>query len=439
MKFAVPGEKTLLKEGSKFRLDADETGIMKEALELFASVHQNEDIKLAFDGKKITQGYGKNFGEEDLGGYEEAPTLKARRLRLEDELKSITDSLQYTVNKSVENDSEPNQLNCDEKDFLKSSCYKIIGVLSRRVQELRQHLVKKRNAVQNLLKRVTEDNWMKSELSGCISYIQTIIIRIEACMKELLDCIDDIGCYVACLNNSRDYHQGSGVFINLEEQHNYTCLKEEVFLEPSKHDLDDLKASSHLIKQRSKAWHLLRNKALFTGSTLYNATGQATLKEQQQHYDHVFKGKDFPKASDEVQKNLEYGTENEIHAIATLVGKIMPVYQPNLIYSEDGCLVVNLDNSTFAIISGDGSAINQIGESATTYEVKCPVPDKKYTTDVYYKLPVRYTTQLLSQMSAKKNATMQLFLVTLKRVQLYLWQSSLRNYGLKSLKWQMQA
>jgi hypothetical protein len=46
----------------------------------------------------------------------------------------------------------------------------------------------------------------------------------------------------------------------------------------------------------------------------------------------------------------------EINALETLVGKIMPVYFPDLLYRENGCEVVELGDP-YAVISEDGSGV----------------------------------------------------------------------------------
>ena len=49
-----------------------------------------------------------------------------------------------------------------------------------------------------------------------------------------------------------------------------------------------------------------------TGSTMHKALGLSTLQEQKFHYDMKFHGKEPPAPTEEVQKMLKYGTENEV-------------------------------------------------------------------------------------------------------------------------------
>jgi len=96
-----------------------------------------------------------------------------------------------------------------------------------------------------------------------------------------------------------------------------------------------------------------------------------------------------------------YGIENDKNGLATLLGKVLPVYYPNLLFREDGCLVLPI-GETFAIISGDGSGINERLETEVAFEIKCPIPGKTFSTDQYYNFPVYYTTQVMSQMVSKQ-------------------------------------
>ena len=99
---------------------------------------------------------------------------------------------------------------------------------------------------------------------------------------------------------------------------------------------------------------------------------------------------------------MKYGSEQEINAIATLVGKFLPVFEPSLIYLEEGCYkksIGNGPNEVPIVISPDGSLRNS-ADSAASFgiECKCPFPGKLFTTPVYYKIPKYYVTQVLAEM-----------------------------------------
>ncbi|VDI45652.1 Hypothetical predicted protein [Mytilus galloprovincialis] len=153
-----------------------------------------------------------------------------------------------------------------------------------------------------------------------------------------------------------------------------------------------------------------------TGSTAHQALGLSGLKKLQEHFEYVFHQKDRPDFSEDAQKRMKYGTDNEINAIGTLVSKILPIFYPNFSFVEEGCEVVCDKDETFLIVSPDGSARYFNSENykpsdavALAIEIKCPYPNKLYTTPVYYKMPWYYVIQVLSEMYVL-NASSLLFL-----------------------------
>ena len=54
-----------------------------------------------------------------------------------------------------------------------------------------------------------------------------------------------------------------------------------------------------------------------------------------EHFENKCCGKDKKQPSENVQKAMDYGNETEI---ATLVGQLLPVIQPNLHYDEERCV-----------------------------------------------------------------------------------------------------
>ena len=208
-------------------------------------------------------------------------------------------------------------------------------------------------------------------------------------MNELLSTVDDIGYSVAILRDNGDLYAREKRII-LKNQANYvhlSCVNRD-------------ESCSQYIKQRSEKWFEIREKSKISGSTINNAIGLGTLKQQQEHFDKVEFKKATKEPSEETKCRLEYGTKNEIHAIATLVGKILPVYGAKLSYIEEGCYKVNIgENQVPLVVSPDGSVRGEpFGEVLFGVECKCPYPDKTYTTQVHYKIPKYYVTQILAEM-----------------------------------------
>ena len=392
MNFAVPSRSVLFKAGAAYKTNTKNPGIIGDLLHCFAQSNIGKDVKLSMDGKKITIGFGKHLGEEDLGGFEEAPTLSDRKQRLEHELDLVRNIMEKLVEMSI--DGERYASSDYEKSELRQNILETIEILSTRIKEQRQLVTKKHLAIRAMVKKVA--NWKHSDMASAINYIQTRIIQLRSCIEKMLLCIDELMHIVAIMNGcSEHYRRGIGTSVDLSQQGNYICLN-GITETPNK----DEQADTNLIKQRSAAWHDIRNRAVVTGSTLYCALGLDTLKAQQSHYDAVVNGKPRPEPSDEVMRNMQHGITNEINAVATLVSKVMPVYYPGIKYREDGCLMVPMGLS-YGIVSGDGSGVTSDGDMKIAFELKCPVPGKLFTPDVYYALPVRYSTQILSQMAAK--------------------------------------
>ena len=145
--------------------------------------------------------------------------------------------------------------------------------------------------------------------------------QLENCVNRTLNIIVDLCKILAHMN---------GVSSLIPETHFVQLHKQPIFfpLLPAEFillylDLE-LKENTQFCSQRSEIWHCLRKKARVTGSTMFKALGFESLKAEKEHI-HVFgKGRPPKDVNPEVQKYLDFGTENEIHAVAMLVECIMP-------------------------------------------------------------------------------------------------------------------
>lgn len=81
-----------------------------------------------------------------------------------------------------------------------------------------------------------------------------------------------------------------------------------------------------LIKQKSELGIDLQHKVPVTGSTMYYALGLSTLSKQRQIFDEKNNKVPCVKPSAEQKKIMDYSCANEIYAIGTLVGKVMPIH-----------------------------------------------------------------------------------------------------------------
>ena len=195
--------------------------------------------------------------------------------------------------------------------------------------------------------------------------------------------------------------------MHFETQGNYICLQglQEVRVE----EIENVLQLMPVIQQRSKAWFAVRKLASITGSTFHRAVGLESLKKQQSHFDTVYNNKTQQDPDSETQKRLQHGQINEINAVATLVSKVLPVYFPDMNFYEEGCYALELINGGYTIVSPDGSLRQSSNKSNVIgIEIKCPYPDKTFTTPIHYKLPTYYVPQVLCEMAAL-NAEQLLF------------------------------
>lgn len=99
-----------------------------------------------------------------------------------------------------------------------------------------------------------------------------------------------------------------------------------------------------------------RNQFKVTGSKIYEAIGLDTVMKMVKHFDKVVKNvRTDEQLSEEVKQRMQHGTDSEIHAIATLVGKVLPFYFPKLQYVEESAHEIKRDDEPFFLISPDGS------------------------------------------------------------------------------------
>jgi hypothetical protein len=115
----------------------------------------------------------------------------------------------------------------------------------------------------------------------------------------------------------------------------------------------------------------------------------------------VKQGKEKPEPNERVKMAMDHGSKNEINAISTLVGKILPSLFPGIWYCEEGCIALKHDGEIFCVVSPDGSGRDaQNSKPLYAIEIKYPIPGKSFTTPVHYEVPSYYIPQVLSEMKA---------------------------------------
>ena len=152
-------------------------------------------------------------------------------------------------------------------------------------------------------------------------------------------------------------------------------------------------------------------KALITGSTLYKGLGFDTLKAEREHMNVFVKKRPAPQIPIEVQKYMEFGKNNEVHVISTLVGTLLPALKPSCYnFYEVGPKFIHGKTCKHIIeVSPDGMiqcpqgsncSKREIGDmhKRLMVEVKCLYPSDEMPKFPYYTIPVRHVPQVLAEM-----------------------------------------
>lgn len=96
-------------------------------------------------------------------------------------------------------------------------------------------------------------------------------------------------------------------------------------------------------------------------------------------------------------KAMDYGSKNEINAIATVVSKIAPVYYPVYTFYEEGAYMVKNENGKeIVVVSPDGS-LRCGSKKPISLEIKCPFPQYAGATPVFYNVKERHIVQSLAE------------------------------------------
>ena len=355
-----------------------------------ADSDQRLTYKLCVDGKKINP---CSSGEVDLWGFESEPTYENKQKRLNEERNFLAD-MQKEMEKLIElSHMNFSDLTYESQVALAQKSRKAISIISERIKDLR-HLKLSKEIVLKKLQSKIEVNWKNSQYAMVISSIRTALIQIEICIDDFLKCNERLCQHAAQIDNAVKYLRSSKE-VNIQTQGNLVCLAN------SETDED---LQPHLVKQRSERWLHIRKTFVVTGSTIHKAIGLDTLKKQREHLDVASGKKDPPENSADLQAMFDYGTANEVTAVATFVSTVLPSFCPEGMFYEEGCYIEEKDGKSLLVVSPDGSIRHCDDPSNVLFgiEIKCPVPDKTYTTPVHYTIPRYYIPQILSEMNALK-------------------------------------
>jgi hypothetical protein len=305
-----------------------------------------------------------NEGDIDLLGFEDGLSLKEKDQILQRDSLNLTGMV--TRLEQLKPEEDILRLSSEDKLVLCTRLQEGLCTVSKLAHDIRAIKEKKEFAKSKCIER-GGSNWRQSKFVYVISALKAILYDIECFLRQYMDILQRTCLTCSTLNNSQALY-ARGDIVNLSSQGNYKPLDDNM-------TTDD----PRLIKQRSEEWHAIRKEANVTGSTMYQGLGLDGLKRQKEHFDKVVCGVPEKEKTPAVQKLLDYGTKHEIDAMATLVGKVMPVLYPDLTYYEEGCIPIYVEGKHVMVVSPDGSIRER---QSTSYEpsttrvgvdIKCPV------------------------------------------------------------------
>ena len=376
--FAVPSTNALNKcDVIKTEIPTEiQPGIIHQALDLKSS-QEDTSFVLSVDGKKVAPGLTDKHGDQNLFGHEGGVTLNASKSRLEGELSEIG----LLENQWILYDDTQK---IDKIKF-------IIKIVSYRIKDLRILFLSQTMALKKFFKEAGDD-WRTSRLVYAISSVQATIYQIKAIVKRLLQINNSLLHQATAINKTENSFK-LGKSVDAFAQSNWVSLKDPEELP------EQFTERMRFVKQRSEQWFEKRKEFMLTGSKLFEGVGLDSLKNLQKHYDKVVGKKIVDEQfTEEALKRMDHGTKSEIHAIATLTAKILPVYFPQLKYIEEGAHIVNKTDvdEPFILVSPDGSLGNidlhnkeyELPIPVIGCEFKCPCP-ADYKVPVHYDIPAR--------------------------------------------------
>jgi hypothetical protein len=381
--FAVPSLSILRQYNADVFPPRLQPGLIRPTLESKAS-DREKDFILSVDGKKLAPGINESEGDIDLFGHEKGITLQKQKTIHQKEDAMIKEA-QEMLEKLASGDSDESS-----KSSADSKLRDIHKMLSSQLQDSRNNLLKLERLMNKLL-------GMGDRYQFAVSSVKTQVHRTRLFQKSALEIISQI--CMTCSTLANDNNAVEKEEISISTQGNWFHLKEP-------EQLPDTLTDSHFIKQHSESWHELRSKHRVTGSTMHNAIGLRSLKDQKSHFDKVIMNKTTPLSSD-AQARMAHGTDNEKNAIATLVAVVLPFLFPGTAYVEEGAYIIKPHQDKLPIlVSPDGSIrFNTDPESMVSspklmaVEIKCPTPGEN-KLPVMYAVPTYYVCQLLCEMFA---------------------------------------
>ena len=374
-------------------------GIIQPTVEMYATHGEAKSHILTFDGKKVVP----NSANINLIGCEDENTLKLQQILSEDENKI------HEISGIIENLQESSinlitDLNLTDRGPLIQKLLSVFQHIGRRLEIVRELKNKKAYALSKLEskldKLMTKDQFL-------MNHLKTYVYQCSNTIKDVTDNLNGLCELIAALNEAiQNFVKDKTVDLTL--QGNFAELM------PPRHVAESLGTDSQnipteYVKQRSAEWFEVRKSVKVTGSTVQKAVGIDSLKDQRSYFDETISRDENPKSDSQIEA-MDYGSKNEINAVATLVGKIMPVLYPRLTMYEEGTYKLSDDSRPILCVSPDGSLRETNGcnrpldnPAKVGIEIKCPFNSGPLKDRVFYTPPKRYISQCLLEQHALKS------------------------------------
>ncbi|KAH3888912.1 hypothetical protein DPMN_012957 [Dreissena polymorpha] len=341
----------------------------------------NKSYCLTFDGKKMKRGLTSISGDVNLLGFEHGHSLTERQKQLEDLKKPI----QEMMNVFLEVDESQNMntiINDVERKEQVDKLFFQRKTISLNILNARELRKKKEYARQKLIERGGGSDWKNGKYVFAISSMIAFVHDIDEYLQQSMALVDEITTCICCLKLSGTSTLITQDVMDLDKSPNYRKIEHSG------------NPTSRQVKQRSLEWFEQRSKARIAGSTMYVALGLDGLAKQKDHFVVTVGGLHERTKPETVKAVMEHGTLNEIHAAATMVGKVLPMICPEQKVFEEGYISMDSTKSkSFMVVSPDGSVRIDDNEETTIFaiEYKCPI------YDVQHHFPARYLLQCLSE------------------------------------------
>ena len=380
-----------------------------------AKAHPDRQFVISFDGKRLAQGCrGERDGQVDLWGREGPPSLNQAQALLRLELDSV---------QIMRTDLKKTPLSVHY-----SRVHDVMTQITVRLKHMRKTLTSEFLLERKFEKMRDRNPDKQKTYDYTLGFIYKNTNELENSCNRSLNLNLDL-CKVLSQCQGTTNLIPSSRYVLLHKQSNFHYLLPSEYVQ-TQMDLNS-GTNSMYVSQGSQLWKDMRKEAPVTGSSMYRALGLETLKAEKEHICVHVKGLRDQVFDDISKKRIEFGSENEVNGVATLVGILIPALLPSCHeYYEVGPIFIDgSDKKKLIEVSSDGLIQCANGsENCTTctaqnhtrigVEVKCVYPDEEFPKFPHYQLPVRYVTQVLSEMKALDVEKLWLISFTLESVTL---------------------